>query len=381
MLFSRRNFLRAFGVSVAAGAVSQAPLAAALPFPLESTRTRKPGGPIRLNSNENAYGPSPKVLATMRDALSMVNRYPYKEYDRLLDQIAALHKVTRNQILLGCGSSEILRVCAAAFLGPGKKLVQASPTFELLGEHAEAQGAEVVGVRLNPEFAHDLPQMLARSDDSTGLVYICNPNNPTGSVTSRKNIEAFLKKLPEQTRVIIDEAYYHYADDTVRAASFLDRPMKDDRIIVCRTFSKVFGLAGLRVGYGIATPEVIAKLRPFITSGSVNEIAALAAVSALRDNESVLEFARRNDDDRQEFFNQAQGRMLKPISSQTNFFMMNVHQPADAVINHFEKHGVLIGRHFPPLDTYIRVSLAKPEEMIEFWRVWDQLPKTGKMDM
>jgi histidinol-phosphate aminotransferase len=381
MLFSRRNFLRTLGTTMAAGAATTLPVDAA-PLLFKSTRARQPGGPVRLNSNENAYGPSPKVIATMRDTLSLSNRYPFHEYDRLIQSLATLHRVSSDQILLGCGSTEILRVAAMALLSPGKKLVHALPTFETIEEYGRTMGAEVVPVPLNREFAHDLPAMLAHCDASTALVYICNPNNPTGSITARKDIENFIAKLPANTCVLIDEAYYHYADDTVRAGSFIDHPLKDERIIVSRTFSKVYGMAGLRVGYAVGgAKNTIDKLSRYITEACVNEIAARAAVSALQDTDSVRDFIDRNADDRQEFFNQAQARMLKPISSHTNFYMMNVHQPTEKVIEHFRKNNVLIGRKFPPLNTYIRVSFGKPEEMIEFWRVWDLLPPTGKMDM
>ena len=382
MHLSRRNFLRTLGVTAAASAATRLPLhAASLPAIYATKRARVPGGPIRLDSNENAYGPSPKAIATMQDTLKMTNRYPRDEYDDLVDRIAAIHRVKADQVLLGCGSSEILRVTAVGFLGPGKKLVQASPTFEESGEYAGSVGADVVRVPLNREFAHDLEAMLARTDSSTNLVYICNPNNPTASITPRKDIENFIAKAPSNTYVLIDEAYYHYADETVRAASFLDRPLDDDRVIVSRTFSKVYGMAGLRVGYAVGATKVIAKLRPFITADSVNEVAARAALTALNDTDSVRDFAHRNADDRQEFFNQAQARMIKPINSHANFFMMDVHQPAEKIIEHFRNNQVLIGRKFPPLDTHIRVSLGKPEEMTEFWRVWDLLPRSGKMEM
>ena len=139
-------------------------------------------------------------------------------------------------------------MAAFAFLGSGKQLIQASPTFEAIEHYARSAGSEVISVRLTPGFAHDLDGMLTHASSSTTLVYICNPNNPTASLTPRKDIENFISKLPTSTFVIIDEAYHHYAGRSGDYASLLDRPLHDERVIVTRTFSKVYGLAGLRLG-------------------------------------------------------------------------------------------------------------------------------------
>lgn len=375
MLFSRRNFLRTVGKGAAVGAIAPWPMAtASLAAAFEPPRRTQPGGPILLNSNENVYGPSEKALAAMREALSVANRYPYREYDGLAERIAGLHNVKSEQVLLGCGSGEMLRVAVEAFLGPGKKFIQATPTFETCEYCAKAAQAEIVRVPLTRTFAHDLNVMLARSDGKTGLVYICNPNNPTASLTPRQDIETFIGKLPANVHVLIDEAYHHYAGQSGMYASFLDQPIHDERVIVTRTFSKVYGLAGMRLGYAIGTPQVVDRMRPYVNDITVNVAAVRAGMAALDDAPSVRAFAKRNADDRQEFFNQAMARMLKPIDSHTNFVMMNVHQPAEQVIEYFRKNNILIGRRFPPMDSFIRISLGRPDEMRAFWQVWDGMP-------
>jgi len=145
-------------------------------------------------------------------------------------------------------------------------------------------------------------------------------------------------------------------------------------VIVVRTFSKVYGLAGLRLGYGVGSPKLIRRMRTFATENNINAIATQAAAAALDDTGGVRESVRRNADDRQEFFNQAMARALKPIDSHANFVMMNTFHPAEEVIQHFQKNNILIGRRFPPMDTYIRISLGRPEEMKAFWQAWDLLP-------
>jgi histidinol-phosphate aminotransferase len=267
-----------------------------------------------------------------------------------------------------------LRIAAQAFLGRGKTLLQASPTFEAIEHYARSTGAEVLSLPLNHQYGHDLRGMLERANAAATLVYICNPNNPTGTITPRKKIEEFIAKLPSTIFVLIDEAYHHYAGTSAMYASFLDRPVDDERVIVTRTFSKVYGLAGLRLGYGIASLETARRIRPFSTRDNVNGIVARAGTAALDDQEAVKEFVKRTTSDRQEFYNQSQGRSLKPIDSRANFVMMDTHRPAKQIIEHFRQHNILVGPRFPAMDSYIRVSLGTPPEMLEFWRVWDLLP-------
>jgi histidinol-phosphate aminotransferase len=205
---------------------------------------------------------------------------------------------------------------------------------------------------------------------------VCNPNNPTGSITPRKDLEVFIEKLPANAYVLIDEAYHHYAGQSAMYASFIDRPVSEERVIVSRTFSKVYGLAGLRLGYAVGSPKVLQRMAAHATERSVNGVVAQAAIAALEDTESARDSVARNANDRQEFRNQAMVRMLKPLDSYANFLMMDTHHPAHEVIRHFQEHQVLIGRRFPAMDTYVRVSLGTPTEMIEFWRVWDKLHYT-----
>jgi histidinol-phosphate aminotransferase len=380
MPVSRRDLLHQLGVGVAATtalpSLAEIGFGAARPLPASSHSA----GPVILSRNENAYGPSEKVIAAMRGTVHTANRYPLEQDEELRDRVAALHGIKAERIVFGCGSSEILTTAVASFAGPGKKIITASPTFELPAHSAQIEGSEVITVPLDKSFAHDLNAMLAKADASTGLVYICNPNNPTASITPRAEIEDFLQKLPRTAMVIIDEAYHHYVAPTASYASFIDKPVDDDRVIVTRTFSKVYGLAGIRVGYAVASAEVAQKLSARCIPADVNLAAAVAAVGALEDQAFVRACVKHNADNRQEFFNQANGRMVRAIDSHANFVMMNAQRPAPQVIEHFKKNGVLIGRPFPPLDEYIRVTLGKPSEMTEFWRVWDLAP-VHKMEM
>jgi histidinol-phosphate aminotransferase len=341
---------------------------------LELLRANQLVGLIRLDKNENAYGPSEKAIEATRTGLSLANRYPNGEYERLAEKIAGLNHVKTEQVTLGAGSREILRMAATTYLAGGKKLILASPTFDPIVHFAEMMGVEIVAIPLNKTYGHDLEAMLARADRSTGLVYVCNPNNPTGSLTPRKALEAFLEKLPSGCAVLIDEAYHHYVEGVSEYASFLDRPIDDPRLVVIRTFSKIYGLAGLRVAYAISTPRAARSLFSSQLQWGVSPIAARAAEAALDDADHVRLSAKRNTDDRQEFYNRANGLMLRSIDSHTNFVLMKTGLPSTEVIEHFKNHNVLIGPRVPQMEKYVRISLGKPEEMQEFWRVCELLP-------
>ena len=368
MNLSRRSLLHALGIG-AVGSVLRFPDEFISQAP--SIKRSKGNDFILLNNNESPYGPSEKTMLAMHEALSHGNRYPDRQREDLVQQLASFHRVPPERIALGCGSTEILRAAVHAFVGKGDRVIMALPTFEAIADYARGVGADIVPVALNRYFAHDLPAMLAPVNASTKLIYICNPNNPTATLTPYKEIEAFIPKLPQSTYVLIDEAYHDFAEPSAMYRSFLEQPIDDPRVIVLRTFSKIYGLAGIRLGYCVGLNTTAKKLRDHLTQDNVSAVAAAAGMVALQDRTALAAAIKRNADDRQEFFNSAQGRALKPIPSHTNFYMMDITVPTQTAIEHFKKHNILVGRPFPPMDTFLRVSLGLPEEMLEFWRVWD----------
>jgi histidinol-phosphate aminotransferase len=372
MYTSRRMLLFGMGAGAVTGMASRSLAINSWSLASLGAQEQKPGRPIRLDRNENPYGPSPLAIAAMRDMLGDANRYPDSSKD-LREKIAGHHKIKPDQVFLGCGSSEILRMTADAFLKPGKKLVMATPSFPLLAFYAQNKCVAVVEVPLAGDRSHDLETMLAKSDASTGLVYICNPNNPTGTVTSRHAIEEFLRRLPAAIPVVIDEAYHDYVAPSSSYVSFIDRPAGDSRTIVARTFSKVHALAGVRIGYAVAAPEMAKSLWPFSLQFGENALAMKAAAAALDDAEHVRQSVQRNSDQRQEFFHQAKVRKAGIVDSQTNFVLLRLDHPIDEVLAHFRKNNILLG-NFPGIDGFVRISFGRPAEMKEFWRVWDMLP-------
>jgi len=371
MEISRRKILQGVGV----GAVSTLGLPgwaerSSFYDPAETDGAKRT---IHLDRNENPYGPPESAVRAMQDSLTTQNLYPDGSED-LRKKIAEYHKIAAEQVVLGCGSTEVLRMAADTFLTPGKKLVLAIPTCPILASFARGKGNEVVEIPLTREYGHDLTAMLAHGDSSAGLVYICNPNNPTGTLTPRSDLEDFLHKLPASIPVVIDEAYHHYVIPTSSYSSFLDQKISGERTIVTRTFSKIYGLAGVRLGYAVAAVNLAKQMSEFRLPFGENSAGIAAAMAALDDSEHVRHAAQQNLNDRQSFFNSADVRYVRVVDSQTNFALLKLDHPIDEVIAHFRNNRVFVGPRFPQLDGFLRVSIGNAEENKAFWRVWDMLP-------
>jgi histidinol-phosphate aminotransferase len=365
MRIDRRELLRQFTVAAVATALQPALKDSTIAAADSPTR------PVRLNRNESAYGPCETAKAAFHEAIAEANRYPSEGMESLRAAVATLHGVKPENITLGCGSAELLRMAAEASLDPGKNLVMASPTFDSIAHTAGLLGAEVRSVPLTRTYAHDLDAMLAKTDAATGLLYICNPNNPTGTLTPKSDLEAFLDKGPPGVPVLIDEAYHDYVAPTGNYASWASRAAKDPRLIVTRTFSKVYGLAGLRVGYSISRADFAKRLSVRRLAMGVNVVATHTALSALSDRAYVQKIALRNSNDRQEFYNQANARMLRSLDSETNFVLLATGRSGKEVADLLSAKGVLIAAGFPLIEKHIRVSLGLREEMQAFWQAWD----------
>jgi len=377
---SRRDLFRRLGIGVAASVVSHPLSRVAFASPITADQPA-PSTLVQLNRDENAYGPSEKVLAVLRESIASSNRYPRTECDSLVQKIAATHAVQPEQVILGPGLSAIYRSVANIFLGPGKRLIQALPTSSCLGGFAKQADTDVIDVHINKRYQHDFPAMLAAAGRSESFIYISNPNGATSTLTPRKDIEAFLDKLPPEANVVIDESYHHFVNPNGEYASFLDQPMADPRVVVARTFSKAYGLAGMRVGYLIAPRPIAHRFKGEKLQADVTIVSARAATAALDDSE-YLQFAiKRNADDRQEFLNRVNGYMMRALDSHSNFIMLDPMRPADHVVEHLKAHDVVIGPLTPAMPKYVRISLGTPAEMNKFWAAWDLMPATGKMAM
>ena len=370
MHLSRRSFLRTGGIALAA---------ATLPLPAfaqkcgEPPRASRPGGPILLNGNENPYGPLPSVKAAMAGTLETANRYPDFRYEELIGALAKLHKVKPAQVHVGCGSTEILKMAADEFAAAPARLVVADPTFEAIVHYAEAERSNIVRVPLRPDFSHDLMGMLKAMGAGPGLFYICNPNNPTASLTPRAELDDFLKRIPPNTYVLMDEAYHHFAVGAPGYQSYLDPWVADDRVIVARTFSKVYGMAGLRLGYAVSGEETLKRLNTEELYDNVNCVAARCGTIALGATAEMQAATERIARDRATFLAECQRRRVQAIPSFANFAMIYCGSVSREVRASMHAQGIRIGRPFPPMDKWCRISFGTPEEMAQFWKTWDGL--------
>ncbi len=353
---SRRDLGRLLGIGAVAATLP--PLFTQNPAPRRSRR-----GGIRLSANENPYGPSASAASAMRDAMRLVNRYPDDAQDELVATIAKLHDVSADHVILGDGSSEILKLTAAAFSGPTRKVVMADPTFEAIGAYAGAAGADVAKVPLTSAYAHDLEKMAAVP--GAGVIYVCNPNNPTASITNKQNVRAFLQSLPQDTIALVDEAYFHYADSP-DYESVIPLVQMRPNLVVARTFSKIFGMAGIRCGYGIAQPALIQRMNQQKAWDSMNVVAIAGAQASLLDTAHVVEGRKRNGQTRDEVVTEVKKMGYDVVPSQANFIMINIKRNVRPVIDSMRAQGVHVGRVFPALGDHLRVTIGTPDEMRSF---------------
>ena len=384
MTLNRRNLLKRLSAGLAASSLLAPRRTAAdiIESVVDSKVSPQHLEPIRLDRNENAYGASPKAIAAIRETAKETSHYP--DSTVLLKALADHHSqgtsgvnhvVKPEQIVVGCGSSDVLRMAASAFLAPGATLITAAPTCDLIAKYGRSKGATVTEVPMRNDHAHDLEGMLKHSNKSeaSGLIYVCNPNSPTGTLTTRKDLEEFLLKVSPKFHVVIDEAYHNYAGGSGAYASFIDRPPDNPRVIVTRTFSTAHGLAGARVGYAIASTSAAEKMVREGLPFALNRAGMFAAAAALADREHIESCTDRNSNDRQEFMNQVNARMLRALDSHTNFVCLNVMRPAPEIYEHYSKNNIVLAPVISSMPNYLRVSLGTPEEMLEFWRVWDLL--------
>jgi histidinol-phosphate aminotransferase len=320
----------------------------------------------KLANNENPYGPPESVMKAMMDAMKYANRYGYPDAN-IVDEIAAHHGVKRENVLLGAGSGEILQVVGSAFLHGGKRVVGVDPTYGTVYQHASGIKADAIRLPLLPDYSQDMPLMIKVTKSNyrdIGFVYLCNPNNPTGVVVPKQQVKQLLDSIPEDMPVLIDEAYHHFVE-TPEYATAIPYVLEGRPVIVARTFSKIVGLAGMRLGYAIAPKPLIDRMRAYSVA-SINALVKHGGAAALKDEAAQAQVKRLNTELRKKTVGDLQALGYESIPSEANFFMVHIKRPIQPTIEDFRKRGVLVGRPFPPMLEHMRVSVGTADEMNRF---------------
>jgi len=370
---TRRRFAGAIGAAlggallgsrsaVAAPPSSRTPRSPTAPAPEVS---RLAPGPVRLDSNENPYGPPKVALDAMGRSLARGARYPDALEDELTAVLARLHHVEPDQVILGCGSGEVLKMADEAFLMPAEKVVVAEPTFEAVTAFAEVVRAEQARIPLDKKFAHDLDAMAAACDHRTGIVYLCNPNNPTGTIVPAGLVGAFLRNVPKDTVVLVDEAYHHFVEDPAYGSA--DQWIAEySNLVVVRTFSKIYGLAGMRLGYGLGSKQRIAAMGRRKCWSNTNAAVLEAALALLQTTGLVTEQRKLINDTRRWLCDELRKDGRTFIPSHTNFVMIHLGKDVGPVIQAFRDKEIRTGRRFPSMPDWLRITIGTRAETAAF---------------
>jgi histidinol-phosphate aminotransferase len=315
---------------------------------------------IKLASNENPLGASPKAVEAIKRCADKVYRYPEGSGYYLKKKISGLMEYPEDSIILGSGSSEIISMTMTAFINPGEEVMYPTPSFLIYKILAYTIGATAVEIPLNPDFSYDLNMFLDKITPRTRVIILCNPNNPTGNIITGKQMDEFMKKVPDDIVIISDEAYREYVEDENFGTAF--PYIENKNVIVARTFSKIYGLAGLRIGYGIAGSQIISFLErirpPFNTTLTAQE----AALAALDDEQHVKKSITNNTEGKRYLYPRLSELGIDCFPTQTNFILCNLKRDASEIIKKLEQRGIIIRNMTGIGPGYIRITIGTEKE-------------------
>lgn len=321
---------------------------------------------VWLNANENPAGPPASAIAAMTRALPNAGRYHYQEFRDFYAELARTEGVSLEQILVGAGSSEILHNAVDAFTSSTLPLIVMAPTYELPGAIARGHGRRVISVPLTDGYYADVKKLASEAEKAGGgLIYICNPNNPTSAVTPKQDIQWLVANVPANTVVLIDEAYIHFAE-TPQMESAMKYVRDGKNVVVAKTFSKIYGMAGLRAGYGCAKPELLSRMAAF-QNNVISYVTVQAVLAAVAESRTlVAERKNKLARTRRELCGWLRDKGFKYVDPQANFVMIDVRRDVREVTPAMARAGVAVGRPFPPLNQLLRVSIGTDQEMAKF---------------
>jgi histidinol-phosphate aminotransferase len=369
-MLSRRDLGRRFGLVAASMAMGGEAAFAQR----SGVRAKERGQLVLLNANENPDGPPQISIDAMTKVLSRGGRYHDEETESLGVAMAASEHLQAEQVLPVSGSSELLHCAVDAFTSASLPLITTLPSYEQPVEIAGAQGHPVIKVAMTPDWAADVRKMVAEAEKARGgLIYVVNPNNPTSSITKKSDIAWLVANLPANTVAMIDEAYIHYSTSPDLASS-IPYVQQGKNVIVARTFSKIYGMAGLRIGFGCARTDLIRKMSVY-RNNIVPVPSVQAAKVALASPTLVAERREKFGKIRNDLCTWLDANRYKFIPPHGNFLMIDVKRDVRGVISEMLDRGVAVGRPFPPLNQMLRVTLGTDADMAKFREVFPQVVK------
>ncbi len=362
---TRRSMARLTGVLAAAGSLAAItePMIAQEAARDNATKRgviRIPLGAVKLNANENPLGPCPEAVAAASGVIAASGRYLYEHAFELTVALSERENIAPDYIQPFAGSSDALHRIVLAYTNPARSLVVANPGYEAAVRATRLSGARVMSVSLTPGYAHDVKAMAA-ADPSAGVIYVCNPNNPTGTLTPRADIEWLLNNKPAGSVLLLDEAYLHYTE----APGCIDLVGKGKDIVVLRSFSKLYGLAGLRAGVAFGRPDLLARIRLY-AAGSLPAPGMAAATASLRTRHLAAARRKAMNDLRGDLFSFLTAHNIGFIPSESSFFMLDSQRPGEDFVAAMAVRNVFVGRVWPIMPNHSRISIGTADEMDKF---------------
>jgi histidinol-phosphate aminotransferase len=332
---------------------------------------------IKLASNENLLGPSPKAVTAIRKELPNIYLYPEGSCPVLRQALAQKFSLPEGMVVISNGADNLLLMIANAFVDEGDEVVTADPTFPVYTNVTQIMGGKAIKVKLK-DFAHDLDGMLKKVNRKTKLVFVCNPNNPTGTTISKESFDHFLSKLPDRAIVVLDEAYGDFVEDPLNPSG-LDYIKARRQILLLRTFSKVYGLAGLRIGYALGREGLIDCLYQVREPFPVHRLAQVAAVAALNDQEHAVKSIQLVYEGKRYLYKELDKMGLHYVPSQANFILINFGRDSEEMLQAFLKEGIIIrpGKAWG-YSTFARVTIGKMDDNRRFIKALKKVLQQSK---
>ena len=366
-----------FGSLLAAATLLLAPVATYGQHEVDTDEGER--GPIKINGNENAFGYSQMAMMAIMQELPNINRYAFEETKALIDAISTREMVPPEYIVPTAGSGPVLQMAAQAYAAPGKNVVTCEPGYQQLVREFESFGGTIKRVPVNEKMEYDLDAMKAAIDENTAIVYLCNPNNPTGTTVDPDALKAFIKELPKGVVAFVDEAYLELSDGGLEKNSMISLVREGENVILARTFSKVYGMAGLRIGYGVMSPDKIKLLRKF-SQGGPNKLGCVAAVASLQDADFFQQSVSSYKATRKMVTDRLDALGVTYAKPQGSFVFIKTGIPIKEFQELMEAQKIFVGRPFPPMFDWCRVSIGTEEEMTVFLGAFEDIMRSkGKL--